>query len=87
MKGMVVDALARGKPWDLTLDDLLTSVPRDEMKGEARTTLARTLMGYARSSPDTIRGRPVPAVVYDPRAGLRDFAKTISTLKEYAEDR
>jgi len=87
VKGMVVDALARGNPWDLTLDDLLTSVPRDEMKGEARTTLARTLMGYARSSPDTIRGRPVPAVVYDPRAGLRDFAKTISTLKEYAGDR
>ena len=87
VKGMVVDALARGKPWDLSLNDLLTGIPRDEEKGAARTALARTLMGYARSSPDTIRGRPVPAVVYDPRAGLRDFVKTVRIIKEYAGER
>ena len=84
---MVVDALARGKPWDLTLNDLLTGVTGDEERGEARTALARTLMGYARSSPDTIRGRPVPAVVYDFRAGIRDFAKTLSIVKEHTADR
>ena len=87
VKGMVVDALARGKPWDLALNDLLTGIPRDEEKGKARTALARTLMGYARSSPDTIRGRPVPAVVYDPRAGLRDFVKTVRIIKEHTADR
>ncbi len=87
IKGMVVDALARGKPWDLTLNDLLTGVTGDEERGEARTALARTLMGYARSSPDTIRGRPVPAVVYDFRAGIRDFAKTLSIVKEHTADR
>ncbi len=87
VKGMVVDALARGKPWDLALNDLLTGIPRDEEKGAARTALARTLMGYARSSPDTIRGRPLPAVVYDPRAGLRDFVKTIRIIKEHTGER
>ena len=31
--------------------------------------LAKTLVAYARSSPDKIRGRLMPVIVYDPRAG------------------
>jgi hypothetical protein len=77
VKGMVVDALFRGTPWNLTLNDLLTGFPRGDTLGESRKKLAETLMAYARSSPDTIRGRPVPAVVYDPRAGWRAFADAV----------
>jgi hypothetical protein len=77
VKGMVVDAVLRGEPWNLSLDDLLTGFPRDEGASQAKKKLAQTLTGYARSSPDTIRGRPVPAVVYDPRAGRRAFTDAI----------
>jgi hypothetical protein len=77
IKGMVVDAVLRGTPWSLTLDDLLTGFPRDDGVSESKKRLAQVLMGYARSSRDTIRGRPVPAVVYDPRSGRRAFADAI----------
>ena len=39
-------------------------------------------MGYARANPDTIRGRPMPVIVYDPRAGRRAFDITIGKLKD-----
>ena len=42
--------------------------------------LATTLMGYALASPDTIRGRPHPAIVCNPAAGLRAFANIIQQL-------
>ena len=35
------------------------SIPRGEPLGKRRETLARTLVGYARSSPEIVRGRPV----------------------------
>ena len=54
LKGTIVDALLRGSPWDLTFNDLLTALPRDQ-SGETKAALARTLMNYAREHPDRIR--------------------------------
>jgi hypothetical protein len=82
LKGIVVDALLRAKAWSLTLNDLLTGLPRDEPDAESRETLAKTLMGYARSSPDRIGGRLMPVIVYDPWAGRRAFAVAMRKLKE-----
>ena len=84
LKGMVVDAVRWGEPWTLTLNDLLTGIPRDEPPGDAKRRLATTLMGYARSSPDRIRGRLTPAIVYDPRSGHRAFALTLRQISEQA---
>ena len=81
LKGMVVDALLRGEPWDLTLNDLLTGLPRGEPKAEVKQTLATKLMGYARDHPDTIRGRLMPAIVYDPRTGRRIIGIAMRKMK------
>lgn len=80
LKGTVIDALLRGVPWDITLNDLFTAFPRTEALERSRRTLAETLMGYARSSPDPYRGRLVPSIVYDPALGRRVFSKTIARL-------
>jgi hypothetical protein len=71
LKGTVIDALLWGEAWTIGLDDALTAVPFDPARGEAKTRLANTLMRYARASPDTIRGRLMPAIVYDPPTGRR----------------
>jgi hypothetical protein len=80
LKGIVVNALIRGVPWALSLDDLLTAVPRSKGLDTSRLSLAHTLMGYALASPDTIRGRPHPAIVYHPESGLRAFNRTLARL-------
>jgi len=81
LKGTVVDALLHGAAWDVSFDDLLTGVPRGEGKAERKTALATTLMGYARANPDTIRGRPMPVIVYDPDAGRQAFAVAMRKLR------
>ena len=80
VKGTVVDALMWGDPWDLSLNDLLTSVPRAHLEEGSQQLLATTLMGYARSNPDRIRGRLMPVIVYDPQAGRRAFSVAIEKL-------
>jgi hypothetical protein len=80
LKGVVIDALLRGEPWKLSLNDLLTGIPRGGDRSESRRKLAKTMMGYARQSPDRIRGRPTPVIVYDPRAGRRAFTETMRRL-------
>ena len=50
-------------------------------RGQERIRLATTLMGYARSNPDPIRGRLMPAIVYDPQTGHRAFAETLRALQ------
>jgi hypothetical protein len=80
LKGTVVDALLRGRPWPLTFDDLLTTLSRDEAESTMKQELAATLMGYARSNPDTIRGRPMPVIVYDPATGRDAFAVTMRKI-------
>jgi hypothetical protein len=82
LKGMVVDALLRGRPWPLTFDDMLTTLSRDEAEATAKQELAVTLMGYARANPDTIRGRPMPVIVYDPATGRDAFAVTMRKIRE-----
>jgi hypothetical protein len=82
LKGMVVDALLRGHAWPLAFDDMLTTLSRDAAEPALKLTLASTLMGYARASPDTIRGRPMPVIVYDPAAGRDAFAVTMRKIRE-----
>jgi hypothetical protein len=83
LKAMVVNAMLEGKPSTLTLNDLLTGLPREPKLSESREKLAGTLMGYARRAPDRINGRDVPVISYDPLRGRRKFIQTINTLKEY----
>jgi hypothetical protein len=82
VKGMVIDALLRGRPWALTLNDLLTAAPRTDAADDSREALATTLMGYARANPHRIRGRLMPVIVYDPSAGRRAFSVTMQKLKD-----
>jgi hypothetical protein len=80
LKGTVVDALLRGRPWTVTFNDLLTGLPRDAELNAQRLDLATTLMGYARTNPNRIRGRLMPVIVYDPDAGRRAFAVTMAKI-------
>jgi hypothetical protein len=76
LKGIVVDALMKGEPCRIPLNALLTGIPNDP----AKTALAKTMMGYAQRSPDRIRGRLTPVIVYDPRAGRRAFNETLRRI-------
>jgi len=82
LKGIVVDALLRGRAWPLTFDDLLTAWSRDEAEVGVKQQLALTLMAYARANPDNIRGRPMPVIVYDPSTGRDAFAVTMRKIRE-----
>jgi hypothetical protein len=82
VKGTVVDALLWGDPWDVTLNDLLTGVPRAGLGEGSVQLLATTLMGYARANPDRIRGRLMPVIVYDPQAGRRAFSVALDKLAQ-----
>ena len=82
VKGTVVDALLRGRAWPLTFDDMLTTLSRDPAEPALKQELAATLMGYARANPDTIRGRPMPVIVYDPATGRDAFAVTMRKIRE-----
>ena len=80
VKGTVVDALLWGEAWDLSFNDLLTGVPRAGIEDGSPQLLASTLMGYARSNPDRIRGRLMPVIVYDPQAGRRAYSVAMEKL-------
>lgn len=82
VKGMVVDALLSGEVWSLTLNDLLTAREAGGVTADSKVALARTLMGYARANPDSIRGRLKPVIVYDPSAGRQAFGVTMRKLRE-----
>jgi hypothetical protein len=81
VKGTIVDALVRGSPWNVTLNDLLTGLPCEGESGP-RQVLATTLMGYARRNPDRIRGQLTPVIVYDPRAGRQAYGIAMRKLRE-----
>ena len=81
LKGAVVDALLRGSSRTFGLNDLFTGVPRETPLPEAKATLARRLMAYARSNPDTIRGRLSPVIVYDPVVGRQSFGGAMRAIK------
>jgi len=80
LKGIVVDALLWGEPWKLSFNDLLTAHPAPPVAAAGQEKLARTLAGYAKSSPDTIRGRLMPVIVYDPSAGRQAFSYMMKVL-------
>jgi hypothetical protein len=100
VKGTVIDALWRGQPWTVGLNDLLTATDEhgptrpwqpsptnaDDPRpvSSQKIPLATTLMGYARRSPDRIGGRLMPAIVYDPRAGRQAFAVAMRRLRSPA---
>jgi hypothetical protein len=79
LKGTVIDALLEGRPWPLTFNALLTSLPIGPQPDE-RVALAETLMGYARANPHRIRGRLRPVIVYDVPSGREAFSVTIRKL-------
>ena len=82
VKGTVVDALLWGEAWDLSFNDLLTGVPRAGLEDGSQLLLATTLMAYARSNPDRIRGRLMPVIVYDLQAGRRAYTVAIEKLSQ-----
>jgi len=96
VKGLVVDAVLRGRPWPITLNDLLTSRPPEGGSGQTVGTddadafgfsrkkmeAARTLMDYARRAPSRIRGRLTPAIVYDVATGRHAFGATLRRLRD-----
>ncbi len=82
VKGAVVDALLRGEPWPLTLNDLLTGLPLADAPAESRRRLAITLMGHARENPHRIRGRLRPVIVYDVASGREAFSVALRKLRE-----
>jgi hypothetical protein len=82
LKGTVVDALLRHAPWPVSLTDLFSAFPASAEASAQKTALAVTLMGYARSSPQTIRGRLMPVIVYDPATGREAFGTTMRRLLE-----
>ena len=80
VKGTVVDALLWGQPRTVSLNDLLTGVPRGGSEDGAKRALAETLMTYARAHPHTIRGRATPVIVYDPASGRQAFGAAMRML-------
>jgi len=81
VKGSVVDALLMGEPWNVSLNDLFTGLPREDMRNMGKEKLARTVAAYARRHPDTIGGRLAAVVHYDPAAGRRSFATAIRVIE------
>ncbi|HEX5070546.1 MAG TPA: hypothetical protein VFV78_10065 [Vicinamibacterales bacterium] len=80
LKGAVIDALVMGEAWGLSLNDMFTALPAGHAKHAGKERLARTVMAYAKMSPDIVSGRPVPAVVYDPVTARRSFAAAMKVL-------
>jgi hypothetical protein len=86
LKGMVVHALLQSAtriPHSaLSLNDLFTALPHDDPRRPEKEAMAHTLMAYARANPDTIRGRLMPVIVYDPHVGRESFSVTMRKLRE-----
>ena len=82
VKGTVVDALLWGEAWDVSMNDLLSGVPRAGLEDGSQQLLATTLMAYARSNPDRIRGKLMPVIVYDPQAGRRAYTVAMEKLSQ-----
>ena len=76
----MVDALLWGSPWAISLNDLLTGLPADDSRQAGKEKLARILMAYARSAPDRVRGRLMPAIVYDPLTGQKTTSGALSGI-------
>jgi hypothetical protein len=82
VKGIVIDALLRGRASSVTLNSLLTSLPHDKADERDRRETAETLMEYARANPHRIRGRLRPVIVYDVQSGREAFSIAMRKLRE-----
>jgi len=82
LKAIVVDAVLRSEPWDLSLNDLFSGLPRHADQSGPKEALARVLTDYGHQSPDRFRGRLVPVIFYDPRVGRRFFKQTLERLRK-----
>jgi hypothetical protein len=80
LKGAVVDALLMGEAWNVSLNGMFTGLPAGDPGHAGKERLARTVMAYAKMHPDSVSGRPVPAVVYDPATARRTFAAAMRML-------
>jgi hypothetical protein len=83
LKGTVVDATFWGDPRELSLNDLLTSLPRDPATDRRKLRLLVTLMEFARTTPDRIHGRLMPVIVYDVVAGRRAFGALTRAIQGF----
>lgn len=81
VKGTTIDALLERRPWAVTFNDLLTA-RGDETTNATKASLTRTLMEYARANPQTIRGRLMPVIVYDPGKGRQAYGVAMKKLRE-----
>ena len=68
--------------WPVSFNDLLTSRAAEPTESDYKEALAKTLMDYARANPQTIRGRPMPVIVYDPAKGRQAFSVALRKLRE-----
>jgi hypothetical protein len=85
VKGFVASAISRGGVAPLPVNDLLTGIPRTPELEQGRKILVKELTDQARTSPDIIRGRPVPIFSYDPYRGIRKFVKAIGVIRELGQ--
>jgi hypothetical protein len=83
VKGTTIDALLERRPWPVSFNDLLTS-RGDASLNATKTSLARTLMEYARANPQRIRGQLMPVIVYDAVKGRQAFSVALRKMREDA---
>ena len=74
--------MLEGRSWPMTFNHLLTGRADEAAPLAERAQLARTLMDYARANPQTIRGRLMPVIVYDPAAGRQAYSVAMRKLRE-----
>jgi hypothetical protein len=86
LKGMMVNALTRENVPNIPVNDLLTTFPRTEETQIQRETLLSHLMRDAGLSPEILKGGKEALVIhYDIHAGLRNFIKTMATIREFSD--
>ena len=81
VKGTTIDALLERRAWAVSFNDLLTA-GGDGANSATKVSLARTLMDYARANPQSIRGRLMPVIVYDPGKGRQAFSVAMQKMRE-----
>ena len=72
------------RPWPVTFNDFADQSRRGAERQPRTRGLARTLMDYARANPQTIRGRLMPVIVYDPAAGRQRLRRRHAETREAA---
>ena len=82
MVALVMLALLDGAASDQPFDALLTREAEGETKGCSPRALAQRLMEYSRSIPEGLDANGAVLVVHEPRAGLRHYNMTLSTIRK-----